>query len=418
MGAIPVSGFLAWYEETVWGYSAVVREATCYNGAKAGIELEIVVAHAQQSVFHDHLFCRIVDLQTHERLGYIGSASRLVLNGVGLSNIGARRQRSMGFEPVPRLLFTSKKDQEKGLPAVRVVIDWELLERRIKMRKGEFKPLEEMMKNWRSEGSDPKKDPSRLSRNLGLGEPWDIPVHDYIDRRVQLLRSTYPEAEPIFLEELEVDRERNHQRVKAAHVGIFRELTGLGWTREQIVNAGIEPSYDPLDVARSVAEGKAFVAEQERKRSVDENATLVAENAALRDAKAGSQAGPPFAAEEIIDALYKANANLLRGEGLDSITQRQREIVEIKPALRKIHKGKRVQGGPQVEANPFAGRVGLTNAVYAFVANKINLSRDPRFIEAFNANKTSMGMSLILDGAQDRNMLLPEVLEHSEATEV
>jgi hypothetical protein len=91
--------------------------------------------------------------------------------------------------------------------------------------------------------------------------------------------------------------------------------------------------------------------------------------------------GPPFTAEESLVALQEANLAVKEGRDLSALTERQREIVEIKPLTRT--KRTQGQGGKLVivkdgagvdviEPHTFAGKVGLTPEAQLFVKKIIN----------------------------------------------
>jgi hypothetical protein len=102
-----------------------------------------------------------------------------------------------------------------------------------------------------------------------------------------------------------------------------------------------------------------------------------AKAAAANDIPASEPAKTPatpenhkFTAEEITKAIQEANDLVKAGKDLSSLTPRQLEIVEVKPAERQVlievaggKKEKAFKDGvPVMEVNPFAGKVGLTNA--------------------------------------------------------
>jgi hypothetical protein len=179
---------------------------------------------------------------------------------------------------------------------------------------------------------------------------------------------------------------------------------GLGWSREKIIREGIEPKHDPveaerLELERQVVELTSGKALTPTKKAVEPLPAVVAMDlkestqapnnsarapavsilekaapakaatpapAAAAPAAAAAPKVPLFTAKESIKALAEANIAVSEGKDLSGLTDRQRKIVEIKPAKRI----KRIPGTVEIvrdkaghvvmEDHPFAGRVGLT----------------------------------------------------------
>jgi hypothetical protein len=296
-GAITEDGFKKWFDGTAFGLGPVLKQATRYPGAESGLELELVVGHAQQGVFHLHCYCRDCDLKTHRRLGLVGYAGRVVLNGLGLAMIGTRRQKALGLKPIPQLQRGQLKEtaqarrKEKNKELVEVITGWGLLEMAMKMRRGDPKAHAEALRVWRAEGSIPKKDPRRRARDRALGTPYDEVLSDYIDKRYDVLRATFPASERFFLEEIEAEKAKNEKDVAKATVSVVRELLDLGKSHEWISERGLDPLADPREAARVKAENARKEAEltatrerearkqAERDKALAEQRALAAEQA-------------------------------------------------------------------------------------------------------------------------------------------
>jgi hypothetical protein len=354
--------------------------------------------------------------------------------------IGARRQRRLGFQPIPLL--------RKAENRLFVVSDWSALDRQLQERRGESQSLGERLSRWTLEGSDPREDPRVLSRNLGLGDPWDIHLADYVDERVRLLRKQFPRAEHLFMEALELEKDINVSKVREASIEIVHKLRAAGWSRKQILGEGIDPDLDPLEakVREAVKQTEAArrqieeagrvraAAEARAEALLKENASLHAKSreakkqveasnlqaAEAKRAQAAAEARveavsksntelqaqvrvagkmpsrpPEFTANDIIDALNAANNAVNTGKGLMNVlTSRQREIVRIMPATRlkclesmgrfEVEMQRNLKGELELvrEPNPTAGRLGLTTTVAQFVEGQILrameiLSTDP-----------------------------------------
>jgi len=141
---------------------------------------------------------------------------------------------------------------------------------------------------------------------------------------------------------------------------------------------------------------------------------------ALQTPAFSQQDRPKYTAEEVINAVQAGNDAVAAGKDLSGLTDRQREIVEIKPAerVKKVQTAKGLvaqlddAGKEVMEPNPFAGKVGLTPSAYQsvngviFTSTKALENKDIKatdkelhtrklseYEEAFKVVRTSMGIT-------------------------
>jgi hypothetical protein len=276
-------------------------------------------------------------------------------------------------------------------------------------------------------------------------DPWDVAMKKYVDGRTPLARARF-EWFGLFLDRAEIVYRTQVEEKLAAGQALRRvlkavreerfllewareenamnvsEIQRLGWKREDAqfelhcavsALASRQSDFDELQMALNEesceAEYGFHLAAQAEARCRFLEGELAALKTELRVIKNGKGAstnvqipeampsaaklasaapacpkGPPYAAEELLVALQEANLAVKEGKNLSALTERQREIVEIKPLIRT--KRTQGQGGKLVivkdeagmdvlEPHTFAGKVGLTPEAQQFVMKIINATK-------------------------------------------
>ena len=293
------------------------------------------------------------------KAGGVGFSSNRIFSYLGKPLIGARAQVRMGLN-VDAL--TGRKDAAQGIERI-------------------------------------------LKRKSTVKAPLDVRVRDRIEAFIKkrLKAKKYARLRPHMAESERIYRARKVEQL---------DLLASWDTRKLVDDAKAETAKERT--AREAADNRIVQLEERLKQVQEENRALLATSGgaekeapmaptpataapvpaapAPRAAPAKETAapaaaatekkptGPLFTAEESLAALQAANDLVKTGADLSTLTDRQREIVEIKPATRvkrtQGEGGKLIavkEGDKEVmEAHPFAGKVGLTPKAHQSIMAVIN----------------------------------------------
>jgi len=294
------------------------------------------------------------------KMGGIGYSSNRIFSYLGKSLIGARAQTLLGLN-VDAL--TGRKNAAAGIERI--------LQRKSKLKK----PMDVRVRD-RIEAYFEER--IRLPEYVSLIPHWDESERIYRARKGEQLDllSSWDSQKQLDDAKAEVIKERAAREAAEKNVAeLSKRLEQAEKTievsRVPSTTAGNGPTTDAVSLAQAVITPK--------KATLHKTAPF---QAAVEAAPAAA-AVAKYTAEEVIAAVQVANDAVKEGKDLAGLTDRQREIVEIKPATRvkKVNTPKGMVAeldgaGKEIqEPNPFAGKVGLTPSAYQSVTGVVFTSK-------------------------------------------
>lgn len=295
------SDFKSWLASALAELPVVVEKATCYPGAKGGLQVELIVIHLEQGVIHIHPYMRDCPKDGDGRLGRFGPSGknlkpRIILASLAPGLLGAWRWRKDGLDPIPKKIPAKLNDDGSKRDAW-ICEDWKLLDGMLDVRRSRM-------------GAKLAAEAKKASIEPSL--PWDVVVADWWDNKFAELRKMRPDLEPFFVEAENAYAIEHKAKIAAARVELglddseemkhekqlrekaeeeARELAkerqaALERERRAIADAAEKVRVETERREKAVAEADAratllAVRETENKRVAEENSTLANQLAAF-----------------------------------------------------------------------------------------------------------------------------------------
>jgi len=316
------------------------------------------------------------------KMGGIGYSSNRIFSYLGKSLIGARAQTLLGLN-VDAL--TGRKNAAAGIERI--------LQRKSKLKK----PMDVRVRD-RIEAYFEER--IRLPEYVSLIPHWDESERIYRARKGEQLDllSSWDSQKQLDDAKAEVIKERAAREAAEKNVAeLSKRLEQAEKTievsRVPSTTAGNGPTTDAVSLAQAVITPK--------KATPHKTAPFQTAAAAAPAAKEAPK-GPKFTAEEGVAALQAAYDAVSAGKDLSDLTDRQREIAEIKPAMRpkKVkEKGPSgsihlvldlLDGKVQMEPNPVAGKAGLTVEAFNYASGA--KLKDAAYADVLAFSKACMGI--------------------------